>query len=155
MEESPMNRSISTPIWGVAFSSLLLLTGTVIGCSSASSPPSELVSTDLVVGEGAESIEGKSVSVHYTGWLYDSSEERNRGKKFDSSHDRGLPFTFTPGRRGVIEGWSKGVQGMKIGGVRELIIPPAMAYGDRGAGGGKIPPNSTLVFEIELLVVRD
>lgn len=149
-----MNRSISTPIWVVAFTSLMLFAGAVIGCSGASHPPSELVSTDIVGGEGAESVEGKSVSVHYTGWLYDSSEERNRGKKFDSSRDRGLPFTFTPGR-GVIQGWSKGVPGMKVGGVRELVIPPDLAYGARGAPGGKIPPNSTLVFEIELIVVRD
>jgi len=150
-----MNRSISTPTWVVAFLSLMLFAGAVVGCSGASRPPSELVSTDIVVGEGTESVEGKTVSVHYTGWLYDSSEERNRGQKFDSSRDRGLPFTFTPGRGGVIEGWSKGVPGMKIGGVRELVIPAAMAYGDRGAAGGKIPPNSTLVFEIELMVVRD
>ncbi len=149
-----MNRSIPTPIRVVIFSSLLLLAAAVVGCSNASRAPSELVSTDIVVGEGAEAVEGKSVSVHYTGWLFDSSAERSRGQKFDSSRDRGLPLTFTPGR-GVIQGWSKGVPGMKVGGVRELVIPSDLAYGAAGAAGGKIPPNSTLVFEIELLTVRN
>jgi FKBP-type peptidyl-prolyl cis-trans isomerase FkpA len=132
---------------------MLLVAGAAISCSSASTPPSELVSTDLAVGEGKEAFAGKSVSVHYTGWLYDSSQERNRGTKFDSSRDRGLPFTFTLGQ-GVIEGWSQGVQGMKEGGVRELVIPPDLAYGASGAPGGQIPPNSTLVFEIEMIVAR-
>ena len=113
-----------------------------------------MVSTDIVVGEGKEATKGKNVSVHYTGWLFDGTKEGNRGTKFDSSRDRGLPFTFTPGSR-VIEGWSQGVPGMKVGGVRELVIPPDLAYGDGGAPGGLIPPNSTLVFEVELVVVRD
>lgn len=148
-----MNRSISKPVWVVALSSLLLLAGAVINCSEAQRGPNELISTDLVVGDGAEAVMGKRVSVHYTGWLYDASQERSRGVKFDSSRDRDRPFTFTPGR-GVIKGWSKGIPGMKVGGVRELVIPPELAYGDRDAPGGKIPPNSTLVFEIELLSTR-
>jgi len=149
-----VNRSIPRPVWVVALSSLLLLAGAVISCSEAQRGPSELISTDLVVGDGAEAAMGKKVGVHYTGWLYDASQERSRGKKFDSSRDRGRPFTFTPGR-GVIKGWSEGIPGMKVGGVRELVIPPELAYGDRGAPGGKIPPNSTLVFEVELLSTRN
>jgi FKBP-type peptidyl-prolyl cis-trans isomerase FkpA len=148
-----VNRSIPRPVWVVALSSLLLLAGAVISCSEAPRGPSELTSTDLVVGDGAEAVKGKKVSVHYTGWLYDASQERSRGKKFDSSRDRGRPFAFTLGKR-VIKGWSQGIPGMKVGGVRELVIPPELAYGDRGAPGGKIPPNSTLVFEIELLSTR-
>ncbi|PLX36433.1 MAG: peptidylprolyl isomerase [Hyphomicrobiales bacterium] len=98
---------------------------------------------DLVEGTGAEAIAGVGVSVHYTGWLMD-------GTKFDSSRDRNQPFMFTPGAGRVIPGWEKGVVGMKVGGKRELIIPPELGYGAQGAGG-VIPPNATLKFEIELL----
>lgn len=150
-----MNRSTPRPIWVVVLSSLLLLLAAAIGCSNSSPGVSELISSDLVVGQGKESVSGKKVSVHYTGWLYDPSKERKRGAKFDSSHDRGMPFSFTPGRGGVIAGWSQGVPGMKVGGVRELIIPPDLAYGDTAAARGLIPANSTLVFEIELVNVRD
>jgi FKBP-type peptidyl-prolyl cis-trans isomerase len=101
---------------------------------------------DLVVGTGAEAVKGKQVSVHYTGWLTD-------GKKFDSSKDRGQPFQFALGRGQVIQGWDDGVAGMKVGGKRKLTIPPEMGYGPSGAGG-VIPPNATLVFEVELLGVR-
>jgi len=100
---------------------------------------------DLAVGEGAEAVVGKSVSVHYTGWLTD-------GQKFDSSHDRNDPFAFVLGGGMVIKGWDEGVQGMKVGGKRKLTIPPQLGYGVRGAGG-VIPPNATLVFEVELLEV--
>ncbi|HYS11429.1 MAG TPA: FKBP-type peptidyl-prolyl cis-trans isomerase [Myxococcales bacterium] len=101
---------------------------------------------DLVVGTGAEAIKGKMVSVHYTGWLTD-------GTKFDSSKDRDQPFQFPLGRGQVIQGWDQGVQGMKVGGKRKLTIPPELGYGAEGAGG-VIPPNATLVFEVELLGVR-
>jgi FKBP-type peptidyl-prolyl cis-trans isomerase FkpA len=104
---------------------------------------SGLVIEELVVGEGAEAAAGQTVSVHYTGWLTD-------GTKFDSSKDRNEPFEFPLGRQHVIAGWDEGVQGMKIGGTRKLTIPPAIGYGARGAGG-VIPPNATLVFEVELL----
>ena len=98
---------------------------------------------DLVVGDGAEAAAGQHVTVHYTGWLTD-------GRKFDSSKDRNDPFAFALGARHVIAGWDEGVQGMKIGGTRKLTIPPELGYGARGAGG-VIPPNATLVFEVELL----
>ncbi len=104
---------------------------------------SGLVYEDTVVGEGAEAKAGQFVTVHYTGWL-------TNGSKFDSSKDRNDPFQFPLGRGHVIKGWDEGVQGMKIGGTRKLTIPADLGYGARGAGG-VIPPNATLVFEVELL----
>jgi hypothetical protein len=101
--------------------------------------------TDLVVGGGAEATTGRSVFVHYTGRLTD-------GTKFDSSHDRGEPIRFVLGRGMVIPGWEQGIAGMKVGSKRKLVIPPHLAYGDRGAGA-TIPPNATLVFEVELTAV--
>jgi FKBP-type peptidyl-prolyl cis-trans isomerase len=108
--------------------------------------------TDLVTGGGAEASAGVRVSVHYTGWLHDPSAADARGRKFDSSKDRGQPFSFQLGAGQVIRGWDDGVQGMKVGGTRVLVIPPELGYGPRGAGG-VIPPNATLVFEVELLGV--
>ena len=105
----------------------------------------EMKIEELKAGTGAEAVAGKTVTVHYTGWLTD-------GKKFDSSLDRNDPFKFKLGAGQVIQGWDKGVAGMKVGGKRKLIIPPHMGYGERGAGG-TIPPNATLVFEVELLGV--
>ncbi len=107
---------------------------------------------DIVVGSGAEATAGKKITVHYTGWLYDPAQPNNRGKKFDSSKDRNDPFVFSLGAGQVIRGWDEGFAGMKIGGKRVLVIPPAMGYGARGAGG-VIPPNATLLFEVELLGV--
>ncbi len=107
---------------------------------------SELIIEDLSVGNGDEAVAGKTVVVHYTGWL-------TNGSKFDSSKDRNDPFDFRLGAGQVIPGWDDGVAGMKVGGKRKLTIPPEMAYGSRGAGG-VIPPNATLVFEVELLAVR-
>jgi FKBP-type peptidyl-prolyl cis-trans isomerase FkpA len=107
---------------------------------------SGLVIEDLTVGAGDLAAAGQRVTVHYTGWLAD-------GTKFDSSKDRGDPFVFPLGAQHVIAGWDEGVQGMRVGGVRKLTIPPALGYGARGAGG-VIPPNATLVFEVELLGVR-
>ena len=104
---------------------------------------SGLVIEELLVGAGAEACAGQTVSVHYTGWL-------TNGSKFDSSKDRNEPFEFPLGARHVIAGWDEGVQGMKIGGKRKLTIPSTLGYGARGAGG-VIPPNATLVFEVELL----
>ena len=105
----------------------------------------ELIIEEITVGEGDEAQAGQTVSVHYTGWLTD-------GTKFDSSKDRNEPFDFPLGRGYVIQGWDKGVAGMKVGGSRKLTIPPEMGYGARGAGG-VIPPNATLVFEVELLAI--
>lgn len=106
----------------------------------------ELKIEDLVVGTGAEAVVGKTISVHYTGTL-------TNGTKFDSSKDRGEPFEFTLGAGQVIEGWDKGFAGMKVGGKRKLTIPSDMGYGAQGAGG-VIPPNATLIFEVELLGVK-
>ena len=114
---------------------------------------SELKKIDVVVGTGAEAARGRPVSVHYTGWLHDSTQPDGHGKKFDSSHDRRSPFEFSLGAGQVIKGWDEGVAGMKVGGQRTLTIPPDMGYGARGAGG-VIPPNATLVFDVELLDVR-
>ena len=104
---------------------------------------------DTVVGDGAEALKGQSVTVHYTGWLYNNGVQ---GAKFDSSKDRNDPFVFSLGAGMVIRGWDEGVQGMKIGGKRTLIIPAELGYGARGAGG-VIPPNATLKFDVELLAV--
>jgi FKBP-type peptidyl-prolyl cis-trans isomerase FkpA len=113
----------------------------------------ELQMTDTNVGTGAEARAGRVVRVHYTGWLYDASKADKRGEKFDSSKDRNEPFEFPLGGGQVIQGWDEGFAGMKVGGKRVLTIPPAMGYGARGAGG-VIPPNATLVFEVELLDVK-
>ena len=107
---------------------------------------SELVCEDLTVGEGAEATAGSTIVVHYTGWLTD-------GSKFDSSLDRNDPFSFKLGAGMVIRGWDEGFNGMKVGGKRKLTIPPEMGYGANGAGG-VIPPNATLVFEVELLDIK-
>ena len=124
------------PLIAALFSALLLLPAAA----------AELQIKDIVKGTGEEADVGKTVTVHYTGWLMD-------GTKFDSSLDRKQPFSFTLGERRVIPGWEQGVVGMKVGGKRELIIPPDLAYGAKGAGG-IIPPNATLKFEVELLAVK-
>ncbi len=111
--------------------------------------PSGLQYTDTIAGDGAEAKAGHNVRVHYTGWLYNDGA---KGAKFDSSKDRGDPFEFPLGAGHVIRGWDEGVQGMKVGGTRVLVIPAALGYGARGAGG-VIPPNATLMFEVELLAV--
>ena len=109
--------------------------------------------TDLQVGNGAQAQKGRNLSVHYTGWLYDHTRPDMKGRMFDSSRDRG-PFTFQLGAGQVIPGWDQGFDGMKTGGRRRLIIPPSLGYGVDGAGGGIIPPNATLLFEMELLDVK-
>lgn len=105
---------------------------------------------EIKIGDGAEATAGSHVTVHYTGWL--QNDDGSAGSKFDSSKDRSEPFSFPLGAGHVIKGWDEGVQGMKIGGVRKLIIPANLGYGARGAGG-VIPPNATLIFEVELLGV--
>ena len=112
--------------------------------------PDGLKYSDDKVGDGAAAAFGAKVTVHYTGWL---DNDGAKGKKFDSSRDRGEPFTFTLGAQEVIPGWDEGVAGMKVGGRRTLVIPPDLGYGARGAGG-VIPPNATLIFDVELLQVQ-
>ena len=134
----------------------LLFSMMMFGQASTSAPakvtgkpmtkPGGLEYWDVKTGTGAEATAGKTVSVHYTGWLTD-------GKKFDSSVDRGKPFEFKLGAGQVIKGWDEGVEGMKVGGIRQLRIPPDLGYGARGAGG-VIPPNATLIFDVELLGVK-
>ncbi len=113
----------------------------------------ELIKNDTKLGTGAEAIAGHDIAVHYTGWLYDETAPEHKGKKFDSSRDRGQPFEFGLGGGQVIKGWDQGFAGMKVGGQRTLIIPAKLGYGARGAGG-VIPANATLVFDVELLKVR-
>ena len=155
----------------IAVAAVLLIAGVLkartgdtpppVTTQAATSPPAVpaqssnqgLKMTDVKQGTGAEAVTGKTVVVHYTGWLYDESAPENKGKKFDSSRDRGDPFDFPLGAGHVIKGWDQGVAGMKVGGQRTLVIPPEMGYGARGAGG-VIPPNATLVFDVELLDVK-
>jgi len=128
----------------------LLMTQTPLAAAEFTALPSGVKYSDEVVGTGPEPKTGQSVSVHYTGWLDDKGQ---RGRKFDSSRDRGSPFSFVLNGQQVISGWDIGVATMKVGGKRTLIIPPEQGYGARGAGG-VIPPNATLIFDVELLGVR-
>ena len=113
----------------------------------------ELKKIDVKQGTGAEAVAGRPVVVHYTGWLYEPSAADGKGRKFDSSRDRGVPFGFFLGAGKVIKGWDDGVVGMKVGGQRTLVIPPELGYGSRGAGG-VIPPGATLIFDVELIEVK-
>jgi len=131
--------------------SMLIFGLTFAGYAVADS--SGLTKIDVKTGTGKEATPGKMVRVHYTGWLFDKSAADNKGKKFDSSRDRPGNFTFPLGAGRVIKGWDQGVQGMKVDGQRTLIIPSSMGYGARGAGS-IIPPNATLVFDIELMGVE-
>ncbi|MBI2187523.1 MAG: FKBP-type peptidyl-prolyl cis-trans isomerase [Acidobacteria bacterium] len=132
---------------------IMILLAAGCGSSTETGTVSELIKADARAGSGAEAQAGRTVTVHYTGWLYDASRPDHKGAKFDSSRDRNEPFTFNLGAGEVIRGWDEGVAGMKVGGQRTLTIPPAMGYGARGAGG-VIPPNATLLFDVELLDVR-
>ena len=123
------------------------------GGGSAESDVAELIKQYARVGTGAEAQPGRVVTVHYTGWLYDATRADHKGSKFDSSRDRNEPFSFNLGAGEVIQGWDEGVAGMKVGGQRTLTIPANMGYGARGAGG-VIPPNATLLFDVELLNVK-
>ncbi len=143
------------------FSLVVLILAVVVtaGCSGSDSNPtgpilpfSPFSQLDLNIGTGAEAVVGTRVTVNYTGWLYDPAQPENKGQQFDSSDGR-QPFTFTVGAGQVIRGWDQGIPGMKVGGQRRLTIPPDLAYGSEGAGG-IIPPNATLVFDVELLDVQ-
>lgn len=133
------------------------LVPTIVGCSPGSPPPEppkeapeELYIIELGGGEGEAIAPGRTAVVHYTGWLFDPAAADRKGQKFDSSVDRGQPFRFPLGAGRVIRGWDEGVAGMRVGQQRRLIIPPQLGYGARGAGN-VIPPNATLVFDVELL----
>jgi peptidylprolyl isomerase len=146
---------ISIRLAGAALALAILAVSTPVGRSDAADNqvtemPDGLKYTDTKTGDGAVAKSGNKVSVHYTGWLLDNGA---KGKKFDSSVDRGQPFQFTLGAKQVIAGWDEGVAGMKVGGKRTLTIPPELGYGSRGAPGA-IPPNSTLIFDVELLQVQ-
>ncbi len=140
---------------------LLCLSLFIAGCGGstesggtvAESNVTQLVKADGRAGTGAEAQSGRQVTVHYTGWLYDPSKPDRKGNKFDSSRDRNEPFSYRLGGGEVIRGWDEGVAGMKVGGQRTLTIPADMGYGARGAGG-VIPPNATLLFDVELLDVK-
>src|SRR4030095_11940390 len=142
------------------------VSGQTPGKPSADSPPvssataskfsanvTELKIIDQKQGTGDEADAGTTVVVHYTGWLYDPATPDGHGRKFDSSVDRNVPFAFFLGSGKVIKGWDEGVAGMKVGGKRTLVIPPPKAYGEKGAGG-VIPPNATLLFDVELIEVK-
>lgn len=129
------------------------LVPTLAGGAPPAEPPAELVVNELSAGEGDAIAPGSTAVVHYTGWLFDPAAEEGKGAKFDSSVDRGEPFRFPLGAGRVIAGWDQGVDGMQIGGQRRLFIPPHLGYGSRGAGG-VIPPNATLVFDVELLGIE-
>ncbi len=125
-------------------------TGAAEVAANAATPAPGLEITDTKVGTGFTPKPGQTCTVHYTGWLYENGK---KGKKFDSSVDRKTPFSFVLGEHKVIEGWERGVSTMKVGGKRTIIIPPSLGYGSTG-GGTAIPPNATLIFEVELLDVR-
>jgi peptidylprolyl isomerase len=120
----------------------------MVGCMAMQKTPSGLNYEDTQVGNGASPNRGQTCVMHYTGWLYTNGQ---KGNKFDSSVDRGEPFEFQIGVGQVIKGWDEGVSSMKVGGKRTLVIPPELGYGAKGVGGGLIPGNSTLLFEVELL----
>jgi len=139
---------------------VMLACATLAGCARPPVPAVAAVNqvaalevTDLVIGQGAEATAGSKVTVHYTGWMYDNTRPEKKGAAFDSSRKSGQPFSFVLGQQQVIAGWDQGVTGMKVGGQRRLVIPSALAYGDRGAGG-VIAPGATLVFDVELLGVQ-
>ena len=147
-----MNTRLSALVVSVG---LILSLSAVSACGGSPVAPTVNVSfsaTDLIVGSGATASSGQTVTVAYTGWLYDEGAAGYKGTVFDQA-GAGAPFSFVLGAGQVIAGWDQGVAGMKVGGRRRLVIPPALAYGAGGAGGGLIPPNATLVFEVELLGV--
>jgi FKBP-type peptidyl-prolyl cis-trans isomerase FkpA len=148
MEVPPIIKSMKRVATALLISVLAACGGGNMGQSNIT----QLMKQDVKAGTGDEATPGRRVQVHYTGWLYDEGKSDHKGTKFDSSRDRNEPFTFRLGAGEVIPGWDQGVAGMKVGGQRTLTIPPALGYGAQGAGG-VIPPNATLVFDVELLNV--
>lgn len=133
------------------FVALLLLLVAASGCDDSPTSPSQVTQTDVIAGTGAEAAAGKVLTVNYTGWLYNPAQPEGKGAQFDSSVGS-TPFTFALGQGSVISGWDTGLVGMKVGGLRRLVVPPSLAYG--GFRTGPIPPNATLLFEVELLDVQ-
>jgi FKBP-type peptidyl-prolyl cis-trans isomerase FkpA len=136
---------------------VLTMASLLTGCGGGDGPTAPSVNvpfsvTELRAGTGREAVAGKAVTVHYTGWLYDPNQPNNKGSQFDTSVN-GQPYSFVLGAGAVIRGWDQGLVGLKVGGVRQLVIPPDLAYG--AAGRGPIPPNATLLFEVELTAVAD
>ena len=123
--------------------------------AGAAAPITQLQKIDVVKGTGEGISAGQQAVVHYTGWLYDPTAPDRKGKQFDSSRERGRPFRFVIGAGRVIKGWEEGVQGMQVGGQRQLVVPADLGYGPTGAGGGMIPPNATLLFDVELLALEE
>jgi FKBP-type peptidyl-prolyl cis-trans isomerase FkpA len=144
-----MARWLTAVLFSMACGLLISCGGDTMGQSNIK----ELIKQDSKAGTGAEAAAGRLVRVHYTGWLYDEGRADHKGRKFDSSRDRNDPFEFKLGGGDVIPGWDQGVAGMRVGGQRTLTIPPDLGYGAQGAGG-VIPPNATLVFDVELLDVK-
>ncbi|MDP1679744.1 MAG: FKBP-type peptidyl-prolyl cis-trans isomerase [Candidatus Nitrotoga sp.] len=132
---------------------MLLTQNAFSAADNAATVVTKLIKIDHKVGDGKEAVAGKTVDVHYTGWLYSATAPNNKGTKFDSSLDRGARFSFPLGEGRVIKGWDQGVAGMKVGGQRTLIIPADLGYGARGAGSA-IPPNAALIFDVELFGVH-
>ena len=140
--------------WLLSLLALLSLAAcTATPPAQATGQVAQLTTIDTKVGTGAEATPGMQVTVQYTGWLYDDGARDKHGSKFDSSRDHGEPFTFALGAGKVIKGWDQGVTGMRVGGKRTLLIPSSLGYGARGAGGD-IPPNASLVFDVELVAVK-
>ena len=153
MQVLPRVRTLAAIVLAAALTGIVAVATSTASKAQAAktmTTASGLQITDGKVGTGATPKPGQTCVMHYTGWLYENGA---KGKKFDSSVDRGEPFEFPIGQKRVIAGWDEGVASMKVGGKRTLIIPPALGYGSRGAGGA-IPPNATLIFEVELLDVK-
>ncbi|OON63113.1 peptidylprolyl isomerase [Massilia sp. KIM] len=146
-----MKRLLSYCVLGLALSSTLAACKREAAAPASQAPAAAFQKIDTVTGAGKEAVAGSTAVVHYTGWLFDPSAPSQHGAQFDSSKG-GSPFSFQVGGGQVIKGWDEGVQGMKVGGKRTLILPPDMGYGASGAG--PIPPNANLIFEVELLEVR-
>jgi FKBP-type peptidyl-prolyl cis-trans isomerase FkpA len=156
LKETPMiRRTMFLAMLCLSAASMSQAAGQATAAAPAAAVADPLVKIDNLVGTGKEAMTGSTVVVNYTGWYYKPMGVRQRGRKFDSSLDAGRePLEFQLGAGKVIKGWDQGVAGMKVGGKRTLIIPSELAYGKRGAGGGSIPPDSDLIFDVELLDVK-
>ena len=149
-------RAVAARLWAskLTLVALMIFPALVAGCDDSPTEPTNFApysQLDLRAGTGTEAVPGRVLTVHYTGWFYNQTQPNQIGPQFDSSRG-GTPFSFTLGAGGVISGWERGTVGMKVGGLRRLVIPPSLAYG--ASRNGPIPPNATLVFEIELLDVQ-